>query len=74
MKPGRRNMVWLGWAMTLIGTGIVLFWTFFEAAYSFGPAPLATVIGVLIVLAVLVLLVPVPLMLATRRARATRRI
>jgi hypothetical protein len=61
--------------MTLIGVAVVLFWTFFEAAYSFRSAPLATAVGVLVVLAVLVLLVPLPLMLATRRARAcaTRR-
>jgi hypothetical protein len=73
MKPGRRMMVWTGWAMTLIGVGVVLFWTFFEAVSSFKSAPLATTIGVLVVLAVVTLLVPVPLMLATRRARAARR-
>ena len=53
MKPRRQGMIWTGWALTVIGMGVVLFWTGFEAVHSFVAAPLATILGVLIVLAVL---------------------
>ena len=66
-------MVLTGWAMTIVGMSIVLFWTLYEAAVNFSHSPLGAVIGVLIVVGVLVLLVPVPLIGATRRARRPRR-
>jgi uncharacterized membrane protein YhaH (DUF805 family) len=69
VKPRRQGMIWLGWAMIVIGMGVVLFWTAFEAVHSITSAPLATILGVLVVLAVLGLLVPLPLILATKRAR-----
>lgn len=72
-KPGRRGMVWTGWAMTLIGMGIVLFWTLYEAANTFASAPVPTILGVLVVFGVVALLVPIPLFLATRRAQILRR-
>jgi hypothetical protein len=65
-------MVITGWAMTLIGSGTVLFWLIYESVTTFSSAPIATLIGIAVVLAVLALLVPVPLILATRRARARR--
>lgn len=72
-KPGRRGMVWTGWAMTLIGMGIVLFWTLYEAVNTFASAPIYTILGVLVVFGVVALLVPIPLFLATRRAQRLRR-
>jgi uncharacterized membrane protein YhaH (DUF805 family) len=70
MRSDRRGMVITGWAMTLIGSGTVLFWLIYESITTFTSAPIATLIGVLVVLAVLALLVPVPLIMATKRARA----
>jgi hypothetical protein len=61
-----------GWAMTLIGSGTVLFWLLYEAVMSFSKAPIATLVSVLVVLGLMTLLVPVPLILATRRAKAHR--
>ncbi|MGH2387385.1 MAG: hypothetical protein ACRDIE_04210, partial [Chloroflexota bacterium] len=72
MRSDRRTMVITGWAMTLIGSGTVLFWLIYESITTFTSAPLATLIGIVVVLAVLALLVPVPLILATRRANARR--
>ena len=65
-------MVLTGWAMTLIGCGTVLFWLIYESISTFTSAPIATLIGVAVVLAVLALLVPIPLIIATRRAKALR--
>ena len=72
MRSDRRAMVYTGWAMTLIGSGTVLFWLIYESITSFRSAPLDTLIGIVVVLAVLALLVPIPLILATRRAKARR--
>lgn len=72
MQSDRRTMVYVAWAMTLIGSGTVLFWLIYESITTFKSAPLATLVGVVVVLAVLALLVPVPLILAARRARARR--
>jgi len=72
MRSERRGMVYTGWAMTLIGSGTVLFWLIYEAITTFRTAPLDTLIGIAVVLAVLALLVPIPLILATRRAKARR--
>ncbi len=71
-KTDRRAMVVTGWVMTVIGSGTVLFWVLYEAAMDFGNAPLPTLVGVLVVLGLLCLLVPLPLWLATRRARARK--
>jgi hypothetical protein len=75
MKSERRNgMVITGWAMTLGGLCVVLYWTIWEAATNFAQSPIATIVGLVIVLAVLTLLVPLPLFLAMRRAaRSTQR-
>ena len=73
VKPGRRNMVLTGWAMTIIGISIVLFWSLYEAAVNFSNSPVGAIVGMLVVVGVLVLLVPVPLIGATRRARRPRR-
>jgi hypothetical protein len=70
MRRDRRGMVITGWAMTLIGVGTVLVWLIIESISTFASAPLQTLAGILVVLALLTLLVPVPLILATRRARA----
>ncbi|HVA90733.1 MAG TPA: hypothetical protein VNL71_12935 [Chloroflexota bacterium] len=72
MRSERRGMVYTGWAMTLIGSGTVLFWLIYESITTFRSAPVDTIIGVVVVLLVLALLVPVPLILATRRAKARR--
>ena len=58
-----------GWTMTIAGTGTVLFWLLYEAVSNFTKSPVATTISVVIVLGLMTLLVPVPLLLATRRAR-----
>lgn len=69
----KSRRVWItGWAMTVIGMGVVLFWTIFEAIDSFSVAPIATIVGLFVILGVLALLVPIPLITATRRARAAR--
>jgi len=65
-------MMILGWAMTVGGLGLVLFWTIWEAATTFSSAPVITLVGVVVVLAVLALLVPIPLLIATRRAGRSR--
>ncbi len=72
MRSERRGMVYTGWAMTVIGSGTVLFWLIYESITTFRSAPIDTVIGAVVVLLVLALLVPVPLIMATRRARARR--
>jgi len=72
MRSDRRGMVITGWAMTLIGSGTVLFWLIYESITTFTSAPVDTLIGVLVVLALLALLVPVPLIMATKRAKAQR--
>ena len=72
MKTGRRGMAITGWAMTLIGSGIVLVWLLIEAHDTFSSAPLQTVVGIVVVLGLLALLIPVPLIIATRRAKASR--
>ena len=69
MRSRSRGTLILGWGMTLAGSGVVLFWLIYEAVTSFAHAPIETLIGVALVLALLALLVPVPLILATRRAR-----
>jgi hypothetical protein len=66
-------MVWIGWAMTIIGCGVVFVWLGLESASTFKSAPVATLIGILVVLGLMALLVPAPLILATRRANAHRR-
>lgn len=73
MKTDRRGMVITGWALTVVGTGIVLAWLAIESASTFAAAPIQTLIGIVLVLTLLILLVPVPLLLATRRARGARR-
>jgi hypothetical protein len=73
MKSGRRGMVWAGWAMTIIGCGVVFVWLGLESASTFTSSPVATIVGILIVLGLMALLVPIPLILATRRANAHRR-
>ncbi len=65
-------MIYTGWAMTLIGSGTVLFWLIYESASTFRSSPIATMISMLVVLGLLALLVPVPLIIATRRAKARR--
>ena len=70
MKTNRRGMAVTGWAMTLIGSGTVLFWLLYEAVMSFSNAPLATAVSVILVLFLLAMVVPVPLIMATRRAKA----
>ena len=72
MRSDRRGMVITGWAMTLIGSGTVLFWLIYESITTFTSAPVDTLIGILVVLALLALLVPVPLILATKRAKTRR--
>ena len=72
MKPGRRGMIYTGWAMTLIGSGTVLFWLIYESVSTFRSSPIGTIISMLVVLGLLALLVPVPLIIATRRAKARR--
>lgn len=62
----------VGWVMTLVGSGTVLFWVLYEAAMDFSDAPLTTLISVVVVVGLLVLLVPLPLWLATRRAAARK--
>lgn len=71
-KTNRRTMIIAGWAMTLVGSGTVLFWVLYEAAMDFSNAPVATLISVVVVVALLCLLVPLPLWLATRRASAEK--
>jgi hypothetical protein len=66
-------MMVAGWAMTIIGSGTVIFWVLYEAIMDYGNAPIATIVGVLVVLGLMALLVPVPLVIATRRARARSR-
>jgi hypothetical protein len=61
-----------GWTMTIAGTGTVLFWLMYEAASNFTKSPVATLVSVVIVLGLMTLLVPVPLLLASRRARQQR--
>jgi uncharacterized membrane protein YhaH (DUF805 family) len=73
MKVERRGMVWLGSAMTIIGCGVVFVWLGLESASTFKSAPVATIIGIVVVLGLLALLVPVPLILAIRRANARGR-
>jgi hypothetical protein len=66
-------MVITGWAMTLIGSGTVLFWLIYESITTFTSAPIDTLIGAVVVLAVLALLVPIPLIMATKRAKTRQR-
>ncbi len=72
MRSDRRGMVITGWVMTLIGSGTVLFWLIYESITTFTSAPVDTLVGAVVVLAVLALLVPVPLILATKRAKTRR--
>jgi hypothetical protein len=65
-------MALTGWIMTLAGSGVVLFWLAYEAIQNFSHAPLATAVGVFVVLGLMTLLVPVPLLLASRRARSNQ--
>ena len=71
-KTNRRTMIIVGWVMTLVGSGTVLFWVLYEAAMDFSHAPVATLISVVVVVGLLCLLVPLPLWLATRRATARK--
>jgi hypothetical protein len=71
-KSDRRAMMITGWVMTIIGSGTVLFWVLYEAVMDFGNAPVATLVGVFVVLGLMCLLVPLPLLLATRRANARK--
>jgi hypothetical protein len=61
-------MLIVGWSMTLLGSGTVLFWVLYEAAVSYRAAPLATLVSLVLVIGLLALLVPVPLIIANRRA------
>ena len=72
-KTDRRALVIVGWVMTLVGSGTVLFWVLYEAAMDFTDAPVATLISVLVVVGLLCLLVPLPLWMAYRRAALKRR-
>jgi|NGEPerStandDraft_6_1074524.scaffolds.fasta_scaffold457886_1 hypothetical protein len=72
MKSKSRAMAITGWIMTIAGSGTVIFWVLYEGVTGFRQAPVATVVSVFIVLLLMVLLVPVPLWLATRRARVRR--
>ena len=62
----------VGWVMTIVGSGTVLFWVLYEAAMDFSDAPVTTLISVAVVVGLLCLLVPLPLWLATRRAAARK--
>ncbi|MDB5077443.1 MAG: hypothetical protein JWO42_3622 [Chloroflexi bacterium] len=72
MKSGRSGMAMTGWVMTIAGSGTVLFWLAYEAVSNFASSPVATLVSVIVVLGLMALLVPVPLLLATRRAKARR--
>ncbi len=72
MRTDRRALTIVGWVMTIVGSGTVLFWVLYEAAMDFGNAPVATLISVLVVIGLLCLLVPLPLWMATRRASARK--
>jgi hypothetical protein len=65
-------MVMTGWVMTIAGCGVVLVWLVLESVSTFASAPVATIIGIVVVLALMALLVPAPLIVATRRANARR--